>query len=436
MMLLVSFKMENLSVHTNWSPTKKIAFRFVFIFFTLFILINNNATFPFWDVIFSYPTELLHTFVPWIGKHILALPHEITTFPDGSGDTTYDYVVLLTQAVVAALGTAVWSLADKKRAHYMELFYWLSVAVRFYVGLMLINYGLYKILKLQFPSPSLYRLTQPYGESSPMGLAWTFLGFSKGYNYFMGIAEIAAVLLLFRRTLTFGAIISLMTTLNVMAVNYFFDIPVKIVSTALVVFTLFLLVDNIARLWKFFFTSNAVALHVIKAPALKHKWLRIAKVTCKALVIGYAFISTIIMLMELSNEYGENAPKPVLYGLYQVDAFIQNNDTIQPSTSDSLHWKHLFIEYEGYAQIRHVSQKNSWLLANTDTLSHKIEFKDMNDTTQIYSFAYEVKSPNKLNLIGRVNDDSLSVFMTRKTANDFLLMNRGFHWINEQPFNR
>ena len=436
MMLLVSFKMENLSAYPNWSPTKKIAFRFVFIFFTLFILINNNATFPFWDVIFSYPTELLHTFIPWIGKNILALPYEITAFPDGSGDTTYDYVVLFTEAVVAALGTAVWSIADKKRAHYMVLFYWLSVAVRFYVGLMLINYGLFKILKLQFPSPSLYRLSQPYGDSSPMGLAWTFLGFSKGYNYFMGIAEIAAVFLLFRRTLTFGAIITLMTTLNVMAVNYFFDIPVKIVSTALVVFTLFLLLDNITRLWKFFFTSNAVALDVIKAPMLKHKWLRIVKVTCKALVIGYAFIYASIMLIELSNEYGENAPKPALYGMYEVDVFIRNNDTIQPSTSDSLRWKQLFIEYEGYAQIRRASSKSSWLSTRPDTVSHKIEFKDLNDTTQSYTFAYEVKSPNKLNLKGRVNLDSVSVFMTRKTADDFILMNRGFHWINEQPFNR
>jgi hypothetical protein len=435
-MLSVSFKMENLSVYPNWSPTKKIAFRFVFIFFTLFILINNNATFPYWDVIFSYPTELLHTFIPWIGKHILALPYEITTFPDGSGDTTYDYVVLLLEAVVATLGTVVWSFADKKRAHYTILFYWLTVAVRFYVGLMLINYGLFKIIKLQFPSPSLYRLSQPYGDSSPMGLAWTFLGFSKGYNYFMGIAEIAAVLLLFRRTLTFGAIITLMTALNVMAVNYFFDIPVKILSTALVVFTLFLLLENITCLWKFFFTNNTVSLQVLEAPVIKNKWLRIAKNTCKALVIGHAFIFASIMLIELNDEYGENAPKPPLYGMYEVDVFIRNSDTIPSAVSDSLRWKQLFIENEGYAQIRRVSSKTLWFSANTDTLLHKIELKDLNDTTQIFSFAYEVKSLNKLNLKGRVNSDSVSVFMTRKTADDFILMNRGFHWINEQPFNR
>ncbi|MGY0037489.1 hypothetical protein [Pedobacter sp. NJ-S-72] len=105
---------------------------------------------------------------------------------------------------------------------------------------MLIKYGMAKIIKLQFPFPSNYRMIQAYGDSSPMGLAWTFLGFSKGYNLFMGIAEVMGILLLFRRTLTIGAIIALMTTANVMAINYFYDVPVKILSTALVLMCIFI----------------------------------------------------------------------------------------------------------------------------------------------------------------------------------------------------
>jgi hypothetical protein len=33
------------------------------------------------------------------------------------------------------------------------------------------------------------RLLKPYGESSPMGLLWTFMGYSTGYNLFTGGAE-------------------------------------------------------------------------------------------------------------------------------------------------------------------------------------------------------------------------------------------------------
>ena len=183
---------------------------------------------------------------------MLHLSQEITTFTNGSGDTTYDYVSVLLFFVIAILGSALWSIIDRNRVNYQKFYYWLTVAMRFYVGLMLINYGLVKVVKLQFPSPAFYRLLEPYGDSSPMGLAWTFLGFSKGYNLFMGIAEMSAVLLLFRRTMTVGVLITLMTTANVMAINYFYDVPVKILSTHLVLMTLFFIVKRFKNLICFF----------------------------------------------------------------------------------------------------------------------------------------------------------------------------------------
>ncbi|MBN8786790.1 MAG: hypothetical protein J0I84_06855, partial [Terrimonas sp.] len=218
------------------------------------MVIQNNGTFPFWEIVMHYPAELLQKLIPWIGKHVLHLSYDITEFTNGSGDTTYDYVVVFTIACSAFAGTVIWSLLDRKRKSYQTLYYWLTTAVRYYVALMLFNYGLWKVIKMQFPAPDLYRLTQPYGDSSPMGLAWTFLGFSKGYNLFMGFAEIAALLLLFRRTMTLGAVITLCTTANVMAVNYFYDVPVKIVSSMLFIMTLFLLSNDATRLLRFFLT--------------------------------------------------------------------------------------------------------------------------------------------------------------------------------------
>jgi hypothetical protein len=39
-------------------------------------------------------------------------------------------------------------------------------------------------------------------------------------------------------------------------------------------------------------------------------------------------------------------------------------------------------------------------------------------------------------LAGRLGSDSLVLRLRRIDENRFLLMNRGFHWIQEQPFNR
>ena len=114
---------------THWSISKKIAFRFIFIFFTLIIIIQNNGAFPGWGFVMMLPTQLLHTVIPWIGKHILNLPYDITVFTNGSGDTTYDYMVVLFIAVVSLFGTLVLMALDRKRTNYTVLFYWLTVVV-------------------------------------------------------------------------------------------------------------------------------------------------------------------------------------------------------------------------------------------------------------------------------------------------------------------
>lgn len=428
--------MENLTIlDSKWGEAKKVSFRFCFLFFGLFILIQNNGAFPFWYVIMAYPTELLHQFIPWVGKNLLQLSQDITVFTNGSGDTTYDYVIVFTIAMVSLLGAVLWSVLDRKRSNYDTLYYWLTVVIRFYVGLMLINYGLVKVVKLQFPSPDIYRLTQIYGDSSPMGLAWTFLGFSTGYNLFMGLAEVTAVLLLFRRTMTLGAIITLMTTANVMAVNYFYDVPVKILSTALVTMTIFLLLKDADRLWKFFLTGLPVELPVLSTPVIDMKWFRISKYVLKALIVVYALGFGFMNVLEGRKQYGDQAPRPNLYGLYTVETFVKNGDTIPPLLTDSVRWHQFVVEWEGYARVRHMQDSVSRFYAKTDTIAHTIELTYRDNATIKYSFVYQ-KEADRLNFVGVMKEDSIDVYMRQKPMKDFRLINRGFHWINEYPFNR
>ena len=428
--------METTLTHESWTSVQKIAFRFAFLAIGLFILIENNGAYPFYDVIMAYPGELLHIFIPWVGKNILHLSYDITVFTNGSGDTTYDYVILFVILCLSVTGTIIWSLLDRNRNNYSKLYYWLTVAVRFYVGLMLFNYGMYKVIKMQFPFPGVGRLMQPYGNSSPMGLAWTFLGFSKGYNLFMGLAEVAALMLLFRRTVTVGAIITLMTTANVMAVNYFYDVPVKIVSTSLVVMTLFLLLPDLKRLFKFFLTGEAVSLPVMPAPAIRKKWLKITGYSLKYVVIAYAVVVGSIELVSASREYGDAAPKTPLYGAYFVKSFVVNHDTLPPLTTDSTYWKHLIIQWGEYAQIRFLNDSTRGYSMKIDTVARTLYLKQRLDTTNKSLLAYQMVDEKNMLLKGTIKNDSVSILLKRKTENDFLLMKRGFRWINEYPYNR
>ena len=87
----------------HWSLLEKVGFRFSFIYFMLYIIFQNNGAYPLWGVLMKLPTELLHKFIPWVGKNILNLSYEITTFTGGSGDTTYDYVLVFTILMLCSI---------------------------------------------------------------------------------------------------------------------------------------------------------------------------------------------------------------------------------------------------------------------------------------------------------------------------------------------
>lgn len=420
----------------NWSLQTKITFRFFFTYFLLFIAFYGNGAFPFYQIIQNLIDKILYQVIPWVGNNILNISYTIETGPNGSGDTTYNYVLIFSILVIAILTTIIWTLIDTKPKNYKKLYYWLTLIVRGYVSLMLINYGMVKVIQLQFSEPTMFRLTQNYGDSSPMGLAWTFLGFSKGYNIFMGVAEILAVLLLFRRTLTLGAIITLMTIINVMAINFFFDVPVKILSTHLVMMTLFLLAYNFEELLQFFFTKKPVSLPLIEKPSFNKNTNRlflIIKILLLFYVLPYSFYQT---LKSKEMYYGSDS-ESYLKGFYEVQKF-KINDSIKRNTTYNLkRWKYLMIDSKEYALIKNDDDKNQWFKMKTDSLKKEIILQNYRDTLQVFNLNYKEKD-SVFYLKGTIKKDSIFIKFkrTRDYKKKFLLTNRGFHWINEYPFNR
>jgi hypothetical protein len=75
---------------------QRIGFRFSFLFFGLVVFLINNGAFSFWYLLQPLYNPYLQNFIVWVGKAILKLPYPITVFTNGSGDTTYDWVLLFT----------------------------------------------------------------------------------------------------------------------------------------------------------------------------------------------------------------------------------------------------------------------------------------------------------------------------------------------------
>ena len=420
-----------------WSPAQKIALRFFLVFFLLYILFNPNGVLPYTDLVANLYIQPFHQFIPWIAKHILHLPKPITVFTNGSGDTTYDYLIVLFITTVSFVITIIWSVIDRKARNYNKLFYWVCVIIRYYMGITMLCYGFVKIIKLQFPGPSPGRLLQPLGNASPMGLAWTYMGYSTGFNYFTGLAEVSCGLFLFfRKTTTLGAVLGLVVAGNIMAINYCFDVPVKLLSTFLVFMSVFLLAKDALRLINFFFLNKIAPPSNISPHQFKARWKNITLCTIKYILLTYTLLITIYGDVQAAKNYGDKAKKPPLYGIYDVQSYVVNKDTIAPLATDTVRWRKLVVGNQGYAQVKLMNDSSKAYNFKPDTVKHTIVIFSDADTLKKNYFTYTQPKKDELLLKGKWGNDSLKINFKKFDMNSFRLISRGFHWVNEYPYNR
>lgn len=420
----------------NWSLSKKTSFHFFFILLLLLIFLNNNGAFLYVDKLSHYPTELLHQFIPWFSANVLNYNYDFSIFTNGSGDTSYNYIQLLFFFILAAVGSLIWSVLDKKRKNYDQLYYWLVVLVRFYLAFTLMLYGSIKVIQLQFSPPGLSRLLQPFGESSPMGLAWTFLGFSKGYNMFMGIIEMLSVLLLFKRTMVIGAFLSLAASVHVMAMNYFFDVPVKILSTTLVVMCLFILAPYLLTILCFFLTNQPQQLAPLQIPVFKKRWHFIVFRFFKYLLIVWTVGIMVTNAFRQQYTYGALAPKPPLYGIYNVEKYFVNGKEVPPLATEHYRWKQVIIEWKDFLTVILMDDNKSYFKTDLNVNTKQLKMNPNNAGGAEFKLNYTLQKDSTLILSGSNNQDSITVILSKYDIKKMILMNRGFHWINEYPNNR
>jgi hypothetical protein len=165
------------------------------------------------------------------------------------------------------------------------------VLARYALAFSLIGYALIKIIPLQFSHLQARQLAESYGQSSPMGLLWNFMGFSTAYTVFGGVAELVpAILLLFRRTALAGALIAFGVLLNVVMLNLCYDVPVKLSSLNLLLLSVFLVLPESGRLLRIFVLNRPVPAMDLGAPAIADSRIRggatVLKYVCILFLIG------------------------------------------------------------------------------------------------------------------------------------------------------
>lgn len=417
-----------------WGPVRRALFRFLFSYLVLYNFPFPLSVLPVYGEILkqSY-MEIWKVVAPWVGEHVFGV--KVLPRASGSGDTTYGYVILFCYLILALSATAVWTLLDSRRANYARLHEWLRVYARFALAAAMLLYGAYKVIPEQFGTPFPSDLLQPIGEGSPMWLLWMFMGSSIPYVIFTGAAEmLGGLLLAARRTTLLGALVCIGVLSNVVMLNLSYDVPVKLYSSHLLLMAVFLAAPDLGRLASLFIWNRRVP-PAGQSPLFASRQGNLAALVFRTVFILYVAVAALHRSHEDRLQFADVATGQRLYGSWEVEELAVDGAVRPLLVTDETLWRRLVFVWPGAIGIQyaHETAVREYEL-RLDPGPHV--FTLCCDPEWKAAISFKRAGPDVLALKGTVNGNQIRGRYRRMDDSRFLLISRGFHWINERPLNR
>ena len=117
------------------------------------------------------------------------------------------------------------------------------------------------------------------------------------------------------------------------------------------------------------------------------------------------------------------------YGLYDVESFTRNGREVPPLTTDATRWRKLIVEFPANITVKMMNDSVRGFPAEYDPNKNVVKLNQS-------PFVWSHPDADHLVLEGKLGSDDLKVRLKTIDVSKFLLLSRGFHWINEFPFNR
>jgi len=404
----------------------KSAFWFALLFSSLYILFFPVPYYLFPDV-GNWFTPLLNPFVAWLGKLAgINEPFTRELWSDSTGHYLFTCFLLIVTAIIALIFPGFL-----KKEINPKLKFWFHTFLSYYLALTLFKYGADKIFKHQFYLPEPNTLFTPVGQLTPDMLFWSTMGSSYSYTVFSGMIElIPAIFLVFRKTRLAGIIIAFMVLLNVVMLNFGFDITVKLYSLFLVFITFVLLTPYLPALYHFFIlgekTSVAVAGY---KPASKNALL--AYTLAKTLVIGLILFESTGFYFAMGNLNDDQSERPALHGAYEVYLFTDMGQIIPASMSHPGRFRRIYFHRRDYFIVQTMDDH---------FIDYKTKINEKDKTILLYNagwsahynqsstLTYKINDAGDLVIYGYFFDSYITLYSKKIDLQELPLLKEKFHW--------
>ncbi|WP_069162224.1 DoxX family protein [Nocardia altamirensis] len=438
---------DEAAVEAHWHPLTRIGFRFGVCYFGAIGLAGVLGLIPILLAGLGIEAgSVLHVVtlarppIEWTATHVLGL--RVTSTQVGS-DSAFQWTGLFLLVVLSAVATAAWSVLDRRRASYTRLFAWTQLSLRFVLALAMFYFGMAKAIPTQMPFV-LNRLVEPYGNFSPQGVLWSQISVSQPYEIALGAAELlAGLLLLVPRATAAGALLCAVDMTQVFLLNMTYDVRLKTVSSQFLLLSLFLLAPYGRRLLAALFAGRPTQ---ATRPVPLFGSARANRIALVAqLVVGLLLLGVI----GAQNWRQWSKETPELYGIYRVDGFSSEGYARDPLLTDELRWRRVIIDRPFHVSdpmvltIQHMDDSFEVYGGTIDPkrhhidLRHRIALGTFEETPIRVRLTYWWPEPGRMVIDA---DDyaghRIHAWFTELDPQSFPLLERGFSWVQETPYNR
>jgi hypothetical protein len=241
-------------------------------------------------------------------------------------------------------------------------------AARHLFAAVLIWTGMYKVFPTAYPPPEPDIWIRPYGEQSLCELMHTWVGFAPRYVIVLGVVEVmSAVLLLFRRTTTFGALVGTISLINIalLELGYYCGLAPALPALVGVALGAYLMHTDRDRILDFLLRNRSTQpSHPEPEPPAPHA--RLAVRTIGALLLLYPCFYLPV------RRWLEHVPVSPLAGVYRVQTLTRNGASEPLVYENPDRWILLAIDrHARTASIRTLGDERFSVAAANLRLSHR-----------------------------------------------------------------
>lgn len=364
----------------------------------------------------------LNDFIFLIWEYFFGPYHTKIDLANGSGDTEFHIFRCLLFFSFSFIFAIVRStLLFRNRTNVISNFVNMLLLLRFILAFVFINYGFAKLFGRQFGPPDLITLELKYGDSTPKILLGIFMGHSVFYYSVIGMFEIIiGLLLFFKRSFILGGLLSFLFSLNILMLNYCFNISAKLLSFHLVIFSLILISPFLVNIKRFLFDPSLVSLNGVLEDTIKLE-PPITNPRKAILILLAFFIPLYINFINIKFvDYSKNLEVQGIYNIVNVSGSksgINGRLNLHNSKEIIIGQDRVKIISEKYSNIyqynfsreKHLFQINK----DFEHIDFKITF--VNDTLLL------------------LENDQLQAYLMKRNVAEYRLLNSGFEIINENP---